>query len=259
MLFIYSIDLETLKVCLYDYCKDHETANELLKNVAVNFVRRECGERFAENAFQDNLTDSQVKNTLEDCYFLRNSDVKTNQIDMFKKKTSVLKGWVTNGVEVSVKKVLTFGVTEAALGLPIETTVTTTKPSFQTEKQAVIYGSMISELQERLKIRNCLQNNDPEFPELEKLPVLPKLKLPERPPVPPPCPVFNEYTGKFENSSSVSTPIDTLSPEQRMRRIVNMLHKEQCEENSDSNSDSDYDYIYSHSEEEDSDDEFSMV
>jgi hypothetical protein len=155
MLFIYSLELETLTLKLHDFCNYHKDAAEFLNNIAINFIKAECGDRKAENAFKDNVKDSEIT---EDGYFLRHSDNTTNQIDVFLRKTTITHGWLGSSVSTKVTKVKYYSITEAALGLPIEKkTETAKKPSFETAKQAAVYDNLIAELKDKLMIRG--QNN----------------------------------------------------------------------------------------------------
>lgn len=144
MFFIYSIELETLKVKLYDFCKTKDAAKDLLRTCATNFVRVEHGDRRAAVAFKDMLLDEEVT---EDGYFLRNSSTETDQINVYVRKTRMYNGWTGTFANVDVHQTMIFGLTEAAMGMPIEATGRgVTRPTFANEAQSVAHSSLLSEL-----------------------------------------------------------------------------------------------------------------
>lgn len=148
MFFIYSLDLKDNSVKLYDFCRTKEGVTDLLNTVATNFIARECGERAAENAFRDDIPNEEIE---QDGYFLRHSAERPNQIDVYQRKTSVVKGYIMNSFDVTCECVSLFSVTEASLGLPIECTgkgVTT--PTFNNAKEQHDQTDHIEALKQRL-------------------------------------------------------------------------------------------------------------
>ena len=147
MFFIYSLQLDTLIVKLYDFCRTKDGVDELLDTVARNFIRRERGERHAESPYRDDLTDV----ITDEGYFLRHSADNLHQIDVYLRKTNVITGRVWNSYDVSCKKVMQFAVSEAALGLPIECTGRgVTRQTFSSSKEAKQQSVHFNLLKERL-------------------------------------------------------------------------------------------------------------
>lgn len=225
MLFIYSIELETLNLELHDCCMYHKDAADMLRNIAVSFIRTECGDKRAKDAFKDNVTDPA---DIEDGYFLRRSDKTTNRIDVYLKKTLITPGWIGNSVSTEINHVKFYSITEASLGMPIEKKMEMKKPEFHTERQAAGFDDLITELKKKLHERNSRENVNVDIDivsELDTLledfelvsetnesnevrdysenssPVSPPLP-PSLPPTPPPLPVFNTEKNIFEKSES---------------------------------------------------------
>jgi hypothetical protein len=147
MFFIYSLSLKDFTVKLYDFCRTKDGVNDLLDTVAKNFVRHEEGERRAESPYRE-IPDDEIT---EEGYFLRHSDEKPDQIDVYVRKIQVAVGRVWNSYDVSCKKVMHFAVTEASLGLPIECTGKgVTVQTFSTAKESQQQGDHLSALKERL-------------------------------------------------------------------------------------------------------------
>lgn len=118
MFLIYSLNLETLDLKIYDTIPNIGAVPYLLKNIVLNFIRSEQGDRKAENAIKDDITDDKIT---EDGYFVRSSKEKNHQYDVYKRDTKFVAGrmWGYN-ISVTVKKVYKFGIVEASLDLPIE-------------------------------------------------------------------------------------------------------------------------------------------
>lgn len=158
MYLIYSLDLETLKPRIYDFCRSKDTVGTLLRNCATNFILIEHGERRAEGAFKDDVKDNDIA---EDGYFLRLSTISPNQIDVFRRTTITQNGWTGRYVNVEVKRIMVFAVTEASLNLPIECSGrSTTKPQFDNEAQGGLYEKMLSELSISIQKRRSLLGNE---------------------------------------------------------------------------------------------------
>jgi hypothetical protein len=154
---IYSLDLESHAVKVYDFCKSKDTVQELLRNCATNFVLIEEGERRSLKAFKDTVTDDQLT---EDGYFLRSSTTKSNQIDVFHRKTKTSNGWTGRYAEVVIRKVMVFGVTDASLNLPIECSgKSVTRPQCDNTALASTYDSMLKELEIKIQKRRSYIGN----------------------------------------------------------------------------------------------------
>jgi len=179
---VYSHRLETLTVKLYDFCKTAENVKRTLTDAAVSFIRGEEGEKKAESAFYDGpLEDITVTG-----WFLRNSEV-SGEIEVWNRSVVVCSGWFgSQNAEVKCEKKAIFNVTEASLGLPIETVGGgTTKPAFKTAKAASLSAQLIAELTEKLAQRNRLKDVDLPSP-ITDMPTRPA----PLPPVLPPYPTF---------------------------------------------------------------------
>lgn len=151
MFFVYSIELDTLKVQLYDCCNSKDVASNLLSTCATNFIRGEHGDRRAAKAFKDTVSNDELT---EDGYFLRNSGTKIDQINVHLRKTHIYNGWTGKGAIVDVKQTMIFGLTESAMGMPIEVSGrSATRPSFDNEAQSQAHTSFIGELTLVLKKR----------------------------------------------------------------------------------------------------------
>lgn len=158
MYLVYSLDLKTLNIKVYDFCNSKNTVNSLLRNCATNFILIEEGERKSEKAFKDDVSDDQIT---EDGYFLRSSKEKLNEINVFKRKTHMQNGWTGKYATIHVDKVMVFGITETSLNLPIECSGrTTTKPTFDNEAQSVLYNKFITELSMNIQKRKLLIGNE---------------------------------------------------------------------------------------------------
>ena len=120
--FVTYLDLITLKIRLYEYTQSKNQVEELLNNVAINFIRTENGERRVNTAYVEKIEDIQ-----EDGYYLICSKEVPNVIDVYYRKTNVVSGWFLNGADISVDKVGRFSVSETSLNLPSEVEQTSTK------------------------------------------------------------------------------------------------------------------------------------
>jgi hypothetical protein len=150
MFFIYSINFDNLAIKLYDFSKTKQGINDLIENVAKDFIRVEQGERAAENPFRDEVLDA---NITEDGYFLRHSSV-SNEIDVYQRKTIILQGHIWNSYDIQIKKIMKFGFIEAALNLPIETTGKgIIKQEFKTSLDAQKQAEHLKQLKERLVLQ----------------------------------------------------------------------------------------------------------
>ena len=146
MLFVYSLELETLTLKLHDFSSNHKEAADLLNRIAINFIRTECGDRRAEEAFKDNVKDSDIT---EDGYFLRHSEETTNRIDVYHRKTFISTGLWTS-VKYEIKKVKFYSITEASMNMPIENSQPVRKPVFDNEKLVSLNDNLMKELKEKL-------------------------------------------------------------------------------------------------------------
>lgn len=144
MLFIYCLDLETLEPTLCDYCSTVDTVDDLIDAAAVAMIRRESGERAAENAYRDDVEDRKIET---DCYFLRHSKTHEHRIDVYQRKTVVSKGAVWNSFDVTVNKVAFFGFTKSSMILP---TGSQRVPIFKSEEETRNQALHIEALKERL-------------------------------------------------------------------------------------------------------------
>ncbi len=150
MLLIYSINLETLEIKIWDKIETIIQVPDLLKNIITQFIANEQGVHKASNAFKDNVKDDQIT---EDGYFVRASSVKKHEYDVYMRTTVVAPArlWGFN-INISVKKVFKFGVIEASLDVPIEvsTGVTVKHPEMwlqaETEKEVTDRRNLMIEL-----------------------------------------------------------------------------------------------------------------
>ena len=166
MFFIYSLQLHNSQVTLYDFCRTKDTTLDLLTTVATNFILKESGEKRAQSAFIDNVKESDI---MEDGYYLRHSE-KSHEINVYQRKTVICPGRMWNSYEVKFDHVMVFGVTEAALNMPIDFTGKgVTSPTFQSSLDCTNHTNHLSELKDRLKlqkqkvdaqIENTIQLND---------------------------------------------------------------------------------------------------
>ena len=147
--FVTYLDLITLKIRLYEYTQSKNQVEELLNNVAINFIRTENGERRVNTAYVEKIEDIQ-----EDGYYLICSKEVPNVIDVYYRKTNVVSGWFLNGADISVDKVGRFSVSETSLNLPSEVEQTSTKvikPQCQNQQLSFSFSNVLNELKERYK------------------------------------------------------------------------------------------------------------
>lgn len=155
MYFIYSLDLETLTVKIHDSSNLKSTALDILNECAIHFIRTEHGEKRAEHAFKDQVKDTEIK---EDGYFLRNSNESESIINVHKRTTNINAGTLWTSVTVENKHVIQYGITQAGVNLPIESSTGTIKrPITKSKLQNNLHDQLITELKSALNKRIIIQ------------------------------------------------------------------------------------------------------
>lgn len=207
MFLIYSLEPETLDLTPYEIKRHRKDAIEVLTTLATQFIRTEHGDKRAESPFKDTLKDSEI---IEDGYFLRReSEFKIN---VFKRITTISKGYLLTGVYTDVKLVKFYAIKQADINIETssEEVVMITKPHQLSEKQNTVFSDMLVQLKEKLQERE--EKRKQETNTYSLLPI-------SAPPTPPPLPIFNMATLTYEN------PL-YLSPEERLRHLIKRIRME---------------------------------
>jgi hypothetical protein len=110
MFYIYSLELTTLSVTLHDSTDYHKDASELLTDIAVSFIRSESGDKRAESAFKNNISEID-----QDGYFLVRNDKTTDRIDVYQRRTVITAGYWGSTVKYQTDKIRFYSITEAQL------------------------------------------------------------------------------------------------------------------------------------------------
>ena len=162
MFYIYSLELETLKLQLHGYTESKDSAEKILKNTSVEFVRSECGDKMAENAFNE-ISISQ------DGYFLKENNDK---IDVFLRKTIITPGTIWGAsVKYQTTKVKFYSIVEYLTNTDVNVNTVVEKPSVSVsktpEKVNLHHENLMLELKEKLTAIR-LANTENEYTEVQK-------------------------------------------------------------------------------------------
>lgn len=109
MFFIYSLEIATQSVTLYDSTDYHKDASQLLTDTAVSFIRSESGDKRAESAFK-NLSEID-----QDGYFLVRNDKTTDRIDVYQRRTIITAGYWGSIVKYQTDKIKFYSITETQI------------------------------------------------------------------------------------------------------------------------------------------------
>jgi hypothetical protein len=107
---IYSINWESnhdVKVIAFK--QTSENMKDKLINIALNYMRKEEGEKALKNPIRDGVPDDKIT---EDGMFIRTRVVNYRDcVDVYNRKTNINNGYVWSSVNSSINRILTFSYT----------------------------------------------------------------------------------------------------------------------------------------------------